>query len=152
MRNSLWPEFKITDENSPKKILEEQARYLSQATSQILHGEVDKPAVFVNTALAISMDLPISNVLYGISANNISYSLYIVAPRLSNYRYELLAINYNPIEYYPLMISDAIGTTNKMLSNENDYMMYLSSLFKSEKVNSIISRLINQSRKGRNFL
>lgn len=152
MRDSLWPEFKFVDENSPKVILEEQARFLSRATSQFLHGEVIS-SVVPNT-LQVSIDLPYSNIpkFPYFTGINTDYSLYIVAPRLLNYRFELVSISYNPVDYYPLTISDAFALAPTSLPNEHSYILYLSSLFNSQKVQDVISKLVTQSRKGKRYL
>lgn len=154
MRNNLWPDFKNIDENSPKVILEEQARYLSKVTSNILYGEVSKPARF-NISHFSRNDLPNSTLSIGsippINPNNINYSLYIVAPRLLDYRYELLSISYDPVAYYPLMAKDSFESPIKTLYSESDFISYLSSLFNNQQVSRVISKLLAQSREKKSF-
>ena len=83
----LWGDLpKAADSvNMPKSILEEQAALLSEKTNRILEGYIDAEHDSPDSAL---------------------FSLYIVVPRLGDYKCGVTRLQYNPIHIYPAKLFD----------------------------------------------
>ena len=86
---SLWPTFDTVNlERDPRIILKEQAMFLEKATKNVLSAEIRTTADNQSA-----------------SRNKIIYDLQIVAPLLSDYRYNLLEIEGKIDTLYPLRIA-----------------------------------------------
>jgi len=127
---SLWPENTITRSVlSPVAILRRQAEELSSLTDEILVGEV--------VASARAKD-------------NISLSLEIVAPILSNYRKRILTVYYAvPDQYYPVVFDNPPDTMDFIMEpvaqTQQEFEQMLKSVLGSSEVISVIQSLIARS-------
>jgi hypothetical protein len=142
----LWPDgIEETRVRSPVTILREQGSLLGQKTKNLVQGEVFESALN--------------------DKNFFSFSFFLVAPALSNYRYKLLTI-YHDIGLYPveiavedqimLGIDSRFKYTGKDVSNgsmkvylksasEEDFLELLRAVFRSEKTIRVITSLLSQS-------
>lgn len=122
MNTNLWPDFKIDNINTPKKILLEQAVYFNQKVKSILYAEV---------VSSKSTD------------EKIIHSFNIIAPALGNFEYNLFNI-YHDIIFYPLDFY-----YNNMVYEIDDEIILLDrlkSVFNDFKTISIIESLYSQSK------
>jgi hypothetical protein len=121
---SLWPDFEDNSIETPKNILEEQGKFLSEQTKNILEVEISST--------------PIEG-----EDNKIVHHFDIVAPALNNYKYRLLSITHS-IEFYPLDVAYK-GSYQRVL-DEDQFVKKLSSIFNDESTIRIIKSLIAQSK------
>ena len=125
---SLWPTFDTVNlERDPRIILKEQAMFLEKATKNVLSAEIRTTADNQSA-----------------SRNKIIYDLQIVAPLLSDYRYNLLEIEGKIDTLYPLRIVPSSGEKEEV-RNEREFIDALERIFKSEKTKKIISVLLARS-------
>jgi hypothetical protein len=127
---NLWPEdIAVTDVIAPVSIMKEQASLLGQRTKNLVEGSVNR---------GIDID--------SFGENRFSYDFDLVAPALNMYRYRLFSISHD-IAFYPLTLNSAALNSNKFtVSNEEEFLKALETIFSSEKTKAIISSLIAQSR------
>ncbi|MCS3183449.1 hypothetical protein [Bacteroides thetaiotaomicron] len=145
-RRNLWPIFDANIEVMPKTLLKEQAEYLEENTHKMVLGEVvsgETVSAFGETFLRIVPDKfkkgPTLN------ENPLRHTFYIIAPKLNNYRFELLRVTHYRLHTYPLELFDSINEEKYELNNQDDFIKKLEYIFKSETVIDIIKSLIAQS-------
>lgn len=144
---NLWPSDILTiDIVPPVALLRQQATQLGQITQNILVG-------FVETMQRT--DEETSETVY----NNLTHTLYIVAPALGNYRYKLITIIHSVDDLYPVhVIYDAANKydppkstmTQDMslggsLENEDQLIQRLRKTFHHEQTKKVMQSLIAQS-------
>ena len=126
---SLWPTFDTVNlERDPRIILKEQAMFLEKATKNVLSAEIRTVA---------------DN--YNLSRNKIVYDLQIVAPLLSDYRYNLLKIEGSLEALYPIKINPSLGQKEEIVKNESEFINALERIFKSDATKKIIGVLLARS-------
>ncbi|TGL68522.1 hypothetical protein [Leptospira kmetyi] len=131
----LWPEkFEIPDNlRPPSKILEEQGVILEEKTFGKLRGVLQQTKTLA------------------LASTSIEHKFSIFSPTL-NYLYSFLSISHE-IELYPveleidLNISKELGwpTQWKSANNPDEFMKLLSEIFKTERLNKVISAIMAQS-------
>lgn len=120
---NLWPKILLNEvEKSPKSILNEQAKFLSDSTKNILNAVV---------------------VTIGYNDGNIEHTFDIIAPSLNGYRYSLMTISQQGFQLYPCNLH---SKKTYAISNENDLLKKLKEIFSSDETKKIIYALISQSR------
>jgi len=125
--DDLWPsDLGNTDMVAPVAILREQASALGRKTNYILSGQVETHGI----------------------GGKIHHILYVVAPPLDNYKYEVLEVSHEAV-FYPLWIrSDDAGVYNKEAKTQDEFMQFLKTILSSEKLKRVINSLIVQSQAG----
>jgi hypothetical protein len=119
---SLWGDLSDLEiVRTPKEILKEQAEALTEATEGVLVGRVDASG----------------------PANNFSYELNVVVPRLNNYTYTIVTATHQ-IDLYPVRVY--VNTTQRWQSceNEQNFVSVLEAILSSKEVKRILSRLLSQ--------
>ena len=107
----------------PETFVKEQAAVLSQLTQGVLQGKVET----------------------GTSGGGFVIDLVIVAPRLNNYRYEIVRVS-QPFEIYPLDLYDLVNDKSWNCGNESDFLARLEGILKSPGVRRVITVLVSHSR------
>lgn len=110
---------------TPKKILQEQASFLTTATEASLIGQVDDQRTMVP---------------------DFTYSLEVRVPSLNNYTFTLLSIEHS-LELYPLEVKRyALAEPSIRCSNQAAFESLLEGYLSSKEVKSILSKLLSQAR------
>ncbi len=145
MVEDLWPqELEATKMRSPVSILKGQASLLGQKTKNLVEGHV-----------AISEE-----------GTALSYSFFLVAPALNNYRYLLLTMSHD-IRMYPvsIFVEEEIlaeinpelvkkwGTAAGILAsshseraeNEAEFLELIKKIFSATKTKQLIAAMLSQS-------
>ena len=106
----LWGDLpKAADSvNMPKSILEEQASLLSEKTNRILEGYIDAEHDSPDSAL---------------------FSLYVVVPRLGDYKYGVTRLQYNPIHVDPAKVFDITESKVFEVNDEKELQSALKAIF-----------------------
>jgi hypothetical protein len=130
MSEDLWGDISVEKEiKLPVTILKEQATLLGEKTNKILEAIVNS----VNLS----------------SRDSVGYSLNIIAPALSNYKYKVLNITHPAILIYPVTIvyqrenGNSIGASCR---DEIEFNEKLKEILSSEIVHKVIVALISQSK------
>ena len=138
MAQNLWGEIVAeTKLKLPVTILNEQATILGEVTNRILEAVVESTVPSKKGLL--------------------SYGLFIVAPALNNYKYNVLDIEHDIVFAYPVSVYDVVGPSDvldidesdaeKVVCNsEEEFLQKLGQLLSSEQVHKIIESLIAQSK------
>jgi len=106
----------------PETFMKEQAEQLYELTGGILEGRVERTT---------------SGARFGIT-------LVIVAPRLNNYKYEILHL-WQPFEIYPLDFVDLVNDKTWKCGNEEQFLARLAETLNSQGVRRVIQVLVSQS-------
>ena len=122
MSKDLWPDFEAEKIKSPKTFLVEQANHLSEKTKNVLLADVKSS---------------------GDIKKKILHSFDIVAPALSNYRFNLFHIRHE-ILYYPLEFFEN-GKMGVTVKNEEELVEKMESVFNNDDTKKILSSLYSQS-------
>jgi len=131
----LWAEgIGVSKLRPPVIILKEQASLLGQKTNYIVTAEVKSSVV---------------------SSNKIRHDLFIVAPTLDNYTFNLFSISHDSIELYPVFFSldrammlDIYGDIKSETIKsdiEDDYIAMLEKILKSNRSKRVVQSLLAQS-------
>jgi hypothetical protein len=121
MSNDLWPDFEAEKVENPKSFLVEQANFLSKKTKNVLVGDV-KSAGDIKKKIVHSFD--------------------ILAPALSNYRFNLFHIRHELL-FYPL---DFIYQNQIIpIESEEELTNKMKEVFNSEDTKKILNSLYSQS-------
>ncbi|CAA6802827.1 MAG: Unknown protein [uncultured Sulfurovum sp.] len=121
---SLWPDFEANSIVTPKAILLEQGKFLSEKTKNILEVEV------VTSAQA---------------NEGVILSFYIVAPNMNNYKYLLLYIKHD-ITLYPLDVHMYSTELAYKCKDQEALLVVLKDTFNHESTIKIIQSLLAQSK------
>jgi len=121
-QKSLWGDLSQPEiVRTPFTILKEQAAILSNATSGLLIGDVER---FQNQ-----------------SQENVVV-LRVIAPSLDNYHYSILAVTHD-IKLYPLSLRNlAIDSYEKQCNSEEAFEQALGEALSSPEVRKVISSLL----------
>lgn len=117
---NLWPELNFEMVTTPKSILALQAKYLSEMTKNVLQGEIRSSG----------------------NTENISLVFDIVAPAISNYKFQLFIVQHD-IKLYPLKVIHE--SKSSIIENEEKFEEKISEIFKSPSTIKIINNLYSQS-------
>ncbi len=139
---SLWPkDIQIKTAKAPVAVLREQAKALGEMTNYSIHGEV---------------------IPHPIEEGTFFYTFNIACPSLGNYRYSLLSIQHD-INLYPVQITtsediyqeiqnnkeiDSTSYKEIFASSEDELLIILETIFKSEKTKHVIASLLSQVESG----
>jgi hypothetical protein len=130
MSEDLWGDILVEKEiKLSVTILKEQATILGEKTNKILEAKVD------------SFSVP--------KKDSVGYSLNIIAPALSNYKYKVLSLNHPAIFVYPVTINYQASNgawTLGSCKDESAFTVKLKEILSSEIVHKAIMALISQSR------
>jgi len=147
-KDSLWPEFNLKKEITPKEILEKQGDYLREFTDQYLKLDV------IRHKNSAPLYEPILE-------NEFSYSCYLRSVTLRDYKYKLMDFGHN-ITFYPLEIKLSAELNKDMshcqtkypynkgermwkVSSKDQFEEFLAELFKGKSFIQIISSLYSLS-------
>ena len=147
---NLWPEdIAVTQVVAPVAILKEQASKLGEITKNLVEGSVkqnfsDLGGLLFPKPSRKSRATHSEDDLY---EGDFRYDFDLVAPALNNYRYRLFSISHG-VEFYPLIITNcvALNGSDHQITDEEEFLTALETIFSSEKTRGIISSLIAQSR------
>ena len=123
---SLWGNLEDLEEpRSPKSLLEEQAKELRLATRGILRGEVK------------------SNTFLG----DIELEFDIIAPRINDYRYQVLKIRYG-LDFYPAVINFTENGVIRSVdvADETELKQTIKRIFQADSTRNAIIALKAQSK------
>ena len=120
---SFWVIPDIREMRTPVAILNEQATFLTEKTKGVLKGQIET-----------SQSDPAW----------LNIKLYIVAPALNNYRYQILQYT-QPITLYPGRITWLGKNTNYDISDEAKFSQMLKEILSSKETQYIISGLLAQA-------
>lgn len=121
---NLWGDLsQVTIARSPKKVLQEQAEILTDATRGALVGVVSN--------------------LRDVPANKFRYELYIQVPALNHYLVTILWIEHD-IEPYPVRLGSSRPAKDVSCSNESELEAAVESVLSSPEVRAIRSHLLSQ--------
>lgn len=130
---SLWNlDFSSDSASMPRDILAQQAKYLEEATRNILVGEVKTVVDNYNRQ---------SN-----NGSNMLHGLVIKAPSLGNYQFTLLTVSQN-LSVYPLELTDNLSERKWTIASEEEFIARLAEILGSHQVQKAIYSLtgpINQ--------
>lgn len=119
----LWPDFEdVPKINSPRSIMNEQGKFLSQKTKNLLNVEITS---------------------FNNGDGKISNRFAIVAPLLKNYAYSLFSLTHGPI-YYPCEIR--FKNFVYEIKDEVTLRVVLREIFNDQSSKDIISSLLGQSK------
>jgi hypothetical protein len=122
--NSMWGDLdEFANIKTPKMVLEEQARLLTEATGSVLQGEVDVDPL--GTSFVITLN--------------------VLAPALGRHRYALLRVQHD-LNLYPLEVKDNIQNASHTCESEEGFLSVLEKILSSAEVRKILGTLISQSR------
>jgi hypothetical protein len=124
---SLWGALPdLSDKiNTPKRILQEQAQILADATQHLLVGDVRATG----------------------QGDSIIVRLNIVAPTLNNYRVNIVRVKHDALAY-PALVFNALDSTDVLgtyCNDEQALRQKLSEILGSEKVHSVVKSLLSQA-------
>jgi len=111
--------------NTPKRILQEQAQILADATQHLLVGDVRATG----------------------QGDSIIVSLNIVAPTLNNYRVNIVRVKHDALAY-PALVFNALDSTDvhgTYCNDERALRQKLSEILGSEKVHTVVQSLLSQA-------
>lgn len=129
MSMNLWGEIPLEDTiQAPKSILEAQAQELTSQTNGLLEGVV----VVESTR----------------NKDTVALRLFIRAPALNNYLYDVGFFTYPIVEFYPCNIFDSAGFSfeGKVVQNESEFISELKDLLQSERIKRAVRGLLAQVR------
>jgi len=121
---SLWPDFEANSIITPKAILLEQGKFLSEKTKNILETDVRSSSL----------------------ENNVYLHFYIVAPNMNNYSFHLLTLIHD-VQLYPSTIKSYHDKTPVEYSckNQKEVLSALKEIFNHSSSIKIIQSLLAQS-------
>ncbi len=121
---NLWGDIPKTGNlRTPITILREQASLLSQATNNVLEGDVS----------------------VGREASDFSFTLYIVAPALKYYRYGILKVTHE-MTLYPLWVNSLVDDQTFTCGDEKQFKEVLTDILSSPHTHQVIDSLLSQSQ------
>ena len=121
---SLWPDFEADSIITPKSILLEQGKFLSEKTKNILETEVSTTAQ---------------------PNGDVRLSFFIVAPNMNNYKYLLLRITHK-ITIYPLTFNTYSPALTYECKDQEGLLGVLEEIFNNQSTIKIIQSLLAQSK------
>ena len=131
----LWPELdKINSVETPKKILEKQAEYLSKKTNGVVYAICEEQTRNMLNEQVRQYDF--------------KYDFSIASKNLEDYRFKVFSVYHNII-LYPLLIvmgtqvANDIGMKKKTASNKEEFEDALKLIFSSKVIEDIVSTLMN---------
>jgi len=126
-KKDLWGDIeKIPVPTNPKKILKEQADAIGEKTKYVLKGRVIGASETKGGKPSFT------------SAPSVD------APRIGNYRYDLVLIEY-PLEMYPVKVHSFAHGKSYTCDTEEEFIEKLGEILSSEEVMKTISALVSQS-------
>lgn len=126
-QESFWGDLSdLATVKAPVAFLREQANVLSDASGNVLRGEVTSSTSRISNELHLRLD--------------------IVAPGLNNYRYTVLRLSHkNPAQLYPLQLSGTINHETIECHTEEAFLAQLKRILSSPTVRRVIETLLAQS-------
>lgn len=139
--NDLWPEdaFAPPVAATPRSILQEQAAALSARTSGSLHGEVVTSNVSRSSRSVFDSSYDPGTI------SEIVHRFRIVVPALDDYRYELLTVRHEVINY-PATVR--VEGAERTVNSDAELRELLRFIFASERAIQIVRSLLAQARDG----
>lgn len=135
----LWPQFEIEEMKTPKAVLTEQARFLSEKTNGVLRGEIEFREIKANNLFP-------SSILWAPSGAVVfRYSFCIFAPNIG-YRYNLFSIMHDPVKFYPLEVEIQSEINSMKASSEEELEDIMSHLFNKEETQGVVRSLFLQAK------
>lgn len=116
---NLWPRFPETETQSPKKLMQEQAKFLAKRTADSVIAEIN---------------------IGSTSQTKISLSFQIIVPNLGNYRYLLFFVVHD-ISLYPLDFN--YQETTVKLETPDELTQKMKEVFNSPETITKIAGLIS---------
>jgi len=120
----FWPPLGQTQITPPVVFLREQAALLTNKRQGLIEGQVDTSA----------------------GGDKFYHRLYVVAPTLDNYRYQLLAV-YHGIELYPVYVTASDERSERRLDSQEAFLNWLREVLGSARTKQVLNALDNQIRK-----
>lgn len=122
---NLWGDLSDIHQNirTPKSILEEQGRILTEATDGQLVGEVSDQS----------------------DMGRFIFGLDVRVPSMNNYQYGVVSISHD-IDLYPVHLVDHRGRRAFDCATEQDYLAALREVLSSRELKNILARLLAQAK------
>lgn len=128
-QESYWGDLSdLATVKAPVAFLREQANVLSDATNNVLRGDVS------------------SNTRRRAGARVMYHELDIVAPALNDYRYSVLTVYHDPVSLYPLRLNANIDDETIECHTEEAFLAQLKRILSSSTVRRVIETLLAQSK------
>lgn len=151
----LWPsDFGGVGETSPLVILRQQATLLSQKTKNVVQGEIRTEPVqkfLSRSEKEVGDNKPahgwynpaVAGVSQGsfVQTGELRHTFYLKVPALENYRYQLLTVTSNPLEY-PVRVE--AKDVDEVCESESAYIDVLRQILSSEHTVRIVRNLMEQ--------
>ncbi len=148
---NLWGEISTEKIETPKSILETQAKYLSDATNKKVYAEIERDYINENAE----------------KDDNLRFNFIIRGKYMDNYGYQLLKIA-TPVDLYPVKIyldqktldeiTVKLGDNNFIpflqyvtADNEKEYIDILRLVLSSKRVKNLITGILSMSSKEQYF-
>ncbi len=123
----LWPDdLGKTKTVPPLAILRKQASAIREKTRFVLSADVETKSA--------------------IGSKRLYHTLYLTAPALDNYRYEVVGIRHEEGLYPLWLTSGDAGIWDKEIKNEAELVETLKMVFSAEKTRKVVEALIVQSQ------
>lgn len=132
---SYWDlDFDFSSEETPRRIMTQQAGFLEKVTQGLLHGYISTRKEYLSEAVEEMIE-----------GGDLIHDFFIVAPALDNYRYKLFEVT-QPITIYPLRIENAAFEGGAMnCKNIDELKKGIAQVLNDQKTKQVIRALIIQS-------
>ncbi len=121
---NLWADLSEVELiRAPKRVLIEQAQYLTQATKGTLVGKVDDQSANASSGFRYDLDVRV--------------------PALNNYSVTILRI-FHDVDLYPVSLIASRPSKNVSCANEAEFEKAIESVLSSSEVKALLSRLLSQ--------
>ena len=123
-KEDYWGNLTLTKkENSPRRVLEQQAEILEQKTKNLLTGSVASQTI----------------------NKRIRTTLAVIAPALDYYQLDLVSVYYSvdAKEFYPLLVRNELTKKGTRCKNEGEFKAKLKEMLSSRRTTITLQRLLD---------
>jgi N-glycosylase/DNA lyase len=141
---NLWPDFgEFANYNTPKEILEQQAKFLPKLTGEIIYAEI--------------RDLTDGDIMFDqeISGADFSYKFLLKSKFMDKYQFEIMTI-FHDISIYPIniriekLIKEEVTPDKPQrslkIASEEEFNKLLFDIFHSSRMKNVIGSLFKLSK------
>lgn len=164
--SSLWKkEFKAENIKSPKDILDEQSKILSEMTNKLIIAKTDEyegrmRSGKIGGIKAIGLDVfeerdyDVQSDLGEISGNAFRYEFFITSVMTPNFKYRAMLFEHD-ITFYPVRLTLDETIANELdldiyvkCDSSKDFIKILTMVLNSKKIESVINALLSIENKN----
>ncbi|MCM2982296.1 hypothetical protein M3599_15325 [Niallia circulans] len=139
---NLWGNFDILDINSPKEILDQQAKFLTKLTGDIIFAEV----IELETG-------ELYDAFEEDGYNGFSYKFVLKSKFMDRYKFEMLKFHHDIVLYPTIIKLDhdiqkelGINGRYKKVSSETEFMNFISEVFKTSRIKNVVGAMLKLSK------